>query len=152
MSIYCGYTCASCFRDGNVNLVIKMVMHAKDQRVHRFYSTLCVYLIASSPACADGGISALGYVLNVFLLFIGALGLFIILLMCIIITSQKDKPGTSIGTRIGIGIAIAYLFLAAFFFATSSQSPFWLVPAFTGGGTFALLLVYMFRLKSEPRE
>lgn len=140
------------FQHGEINSVIKTVMHSIDPHMQRFYSTFFACLITSSPACADGGVSALGYILDVVLLFIGAIGLFIILVMCMIIAAQKDKPGTSIATRIGIGLAIAYLGLAAFFFAVSSQSPYWLLPAFTGGGTFVLLLAYAFRLNSEPRE
>lgn len=118
--------------------------------MRRYNAAFFVCLITSAPACADGGIAALGGILDFFLLIIGAIGLFIILLMCVIIASQKDKPGTSIATRIGIGLAMAYFGLAGFFFVMSSESAFWWVPAFTGGVTFLLLLVYMFRLKSEP--
>jgi RsiW-degrading membrane proteinase PrsW (M82 family) len=120
--------------------------------MRRIYSVLSICLLATSAARADGGISALGGILDMFLLMIGAAGLFIILLMFSIIGAQKDKPGTSIGTRIGIALAVAYVFLAAFFFAASSESSFWLVPAFTGGGTIALLIVYMSRLRDQPAE
>ena len=127
-----------------------MVTQSDDRHPRGFYAAFFACLITSASAWADGGIAALGGILDAFLLFIGAIGMFIVLLMCVIIVSQKDKPGTSIATRIGIGIAMAYFGLAAFFFVMSSESAFWWVPAFTGGGTFVLLLVYMFRLKSEP--
>ena len=118
--------------------------------MRKYYSAFFVFLLAATAARADGGISALGGILDMFLLMIGAGGLFIILLMFAIIGAQKDKPGTSIGTKTGIAVSVAYVFLAAFFFAASSESPFRLIPAYTGGGTIALLCVYMYRLGDKP--
>ena len=118
--------------------------------MRKYYSALGFFLLAASPAQADGGIGAIGAILDMFLLMIGAGGLFIIMLMFAIIGAQKDKPGTSIGTKTGIAIAVAYVLLAAFFVAVSSESPFRLIPAFTGGGTIALLCAYMYRLRDKP--
>ena len=118
--------------------------------MRKYYSALLFLLLAATAARADGGISALGGILDMFLLMIGAGGLFVILLMVAILGAQKDKPETSIGTKAGIAVSVAYVFLAAFFFAASSESPFRLIPAFTGGGAIALLCVYMYRLGDEP--
>ena len=114
--------------------------------MRRYYSAFFLFLLAATAARADGGISALGGILDMFLLMIGAGGLFVILLMFAIIGAQKNKSGTSIGTKTGIAVSVAYVFLAAFFFLASSESPFRVIPALTGGGTIALLCVYMYRL------
>jgi len=118
--------------------------------MRKYYSAFLFFLLAATAARADGGISALGGILDMFLLMIGAGGLFVILLMFAILGAQKDKPETSIGTKAGIAVSVAYVFLAAFFFAASSESPFRLIPAFTGGGAIALLCIYMYRLGDEP--
>ena len=118
--------------------------------MRKHYSAFFLLLLVATAARADGGISAIGAILDMFLLMIGAGGLFVILLMFAIIGGQKDKPRTSMGTKTGIAVSVAYVLLAAFFFAASSESPFRLIPAFTGGGTIALLCVYMYRLGERP--
>lgn len=82
----------SWFRRAGAASAIMLVLGPGEQRMRKYCSAFSLCLLAPGAAWADGGIGALGGVLDMFLLMTGAGGLFIVLLMFAIIGAQKDQP------------------------------------------------------------
>lgn len=103
------------------------------------FMTLMSLVSAPLAARADGGIGALGGMLDALLVFISVIGLFLGLLLGLAISDRRRATQSSFGQKTIVALNVTYALVALFFFAASEASA---AVTFTGG-TVALIVALL---------
>ena len=100
---------------------------------------------ASELALADGGISAIGALLDVMLLFLGIVGIVVIPMMLGTTASLARNERVTIGAGFVLALAILYVPIAGFFALAGSESSYFWIPAVTGIAVLVLIIRFFRR-------
>lgn len=114
------------------------------QRYARRLVALPGVLITAESAVADGGISALGAMLDGLLLLIGFVGLPVIAMMLWAVGRRGTRDRIAIGTGIVLALTAMYVLCALFFYLVAMDRPYAKFPGAMAAATAALLLVFAF--------
>ena len=99
-------------------------------------------LTVTSTAYADGGISSLGALLDMLLLFVGAIGLVIVPMVISAIRARRSTGEVSKASRVFLGIAYLYVLFAVPVYFASQTSEFAKFPGFLAAALISLICVF----------
>ena len=111
----------------------------------RVWSSFLLILVLSLPAYADGGLSALGGLLDMLLLFVGVIGLPVVALMISIVSSGRNNGHSNTKTTVILVISWLYVVCALLLYVVAQTREFAKFPALVAVSVVALHLIFSIR-------